>query len=97
MKNKIKIEVVYINEFLKFHKAFTTIEGIKIKKFFEEIELNNIIPNYCKKNNRIGIYGKLVTDNYILKDKDRVEIYEPVIIDPKIKRKKLTARKKVDK
>ena len=97
MKNKIKIEVVYIKKSLKFHKAFTTIEGIKIKKFFDEIELNNIIPNYCKKNNRIGIYGKLVTDNYILKDKDRVEIYEPIIIDPKIKRKKLADRKKADK
>ena len=34
------------------------------------------------------MYGKLVKDTYIIKDKDRVEIYEKIIADPKINRKK---------
>ena len=36
----------------------------------------------------VGVYGKLVEDTYIIKDKDRVEIYEKIIADPKISRKK---------
>ena len=36
----------------------------------------------------VGVYGKLVTSTYIIKDKDRIEIYEEVIADPKINRKK---------
>ena len=36
----------------------------------------------------VGVYGKLVDDTYIIKDKDRVEIYEKIIADPKINRKK---------
>ena len=36
----------------------------------------------------VGVYGKLVNDTYIIKDKDRVEIYEKIIEDPKINRKK---------
>ena len=36
----------------------------------------------------VGVYGKLVKDTYIIKDKDRVEIYEKIIADPKINRKK---------
>ncbi len=36
----------------------------------------------------VGVYGKLVEDTYIIKDKDRVEIYEKIIADPKINRKK---------
>ena len=36
----------------------------------------------------VGVYGKLVNDTYIIKDKDRIEIYEEVIADPKINRKK---------
>ena len=36
----------------------------------------------------VGVYGKLVNDTYIIKDKDRVEIYEKIIADPKINRKK---------
>ena len=36
----------------------------------------------------VGVYGKLVTSTYIIKDKDRIEIYEKIIADPKINRKK---------
>ena len=36
----------------------------------------------------VGVYGKLVKSTYIIKDKDRIEIYEKIIADPKINRKK---------
>ena len=36
----------------------------------------------------VGVYGKLVTSAYIIKDKDRIEIYEKIKADPKIRRKK---------
>ena len=35
-----------------------------------------------------GVYGKLVDGTYLRKDRDRVEIYEKIIADPKINRKK---------
>ena len=36
----------------------------------------------------VGVYGKLVKNTYIIKDKDRIELYEKIIADPKINRKK---------
>ena len=36
----------------------------------------------------VGVYGKLVKNTYIIKDKDRIEIYEKIIADPKVNRKK---------
>ena len=42
----------------------------------------------------VGVYGKLVKDTYIIKDKDRVEIYEKIIADPKINRKKRASYEK---
>ena len=36
----------------------------------------------------VGVYGKLVEDTYIIKEKDRIELYEKIIVDPKINRKK---------
>ena len=36
----------------------------------------------------VGVYGKLVDGTYIIKDRDRIEIYEKIIADPKINRKK---------
>ena len=34
----------------------------------------------------VGIFGKLMDKSYTLKDNDRVEFYERILIDPKIKR-----------
>ena len=42
----------------------------------------------------VGVYGKLVTSTYIIKDKDRIEIYEKIIADPKIRRKKRASHEK---
>ena len=36
---------------------------------------------------RVGIYGKLVLVSQILKSNDRVEIYSPLIADPKAVRR----------
>tara|TARA_B100001057_G_scaffold105157_1_gene102670 strand:- start:1769 stop:2014 length:246 start_codon:yes stop_codon:yes gene_type:complete len=35
----------------------------------------------------VGVFGKLMDKSYTLKDNDRVEFYERILIDPKIKRK----------
>ena len=42
----------------------------------------------------VGVYGKLVKSTYIIKDKDRIEIYEKIIADPKINRKKRASYEK---
>jgi putative ubiquitin-RnfH superfamily antitoxin RatB of RatAB toxin-antitoxin module len=36
----------------------------------------------------IGVYGKLKDKGYIIQNNDRIEIYEAIIADPKIKRKR---------
>lgn len=36
----------------------------------------------------VGIYGKIVESNQVLKDQDRVEILRPLIIDPMHARRK---------
>jgi hypothetical protein len=45
---------------------------------------------------RIGIHGKLKTLDTALRDRDRIEIYRPLIADPKESRRK-RAEKKDDK
>ena len=46
----------------------------KIMAQFPEIKLSE---------NKIGIFGKLVTLDTIVADGDRIEIYRPLTIDPK--------------
>jgi len=38
--------------------------------------------------NKVGIFAKLAKADTVLRDKDRVEIYRPLIADPKAVRKK---------
>jgi len=45
-----------------------------IGQFFPEIDLEN-----CD----LGVFGKVVPSNYELLDGDRIEIYRPLIADPK--------------
>tara|TARA_Y100000768_G_scaffold376198_1_gene347973 strand:- start:7037 stop:7282 length:246 start_codon:yes stop_codon:yes gene_type:complete len=35
----------------------------------------------------VGVYGKLVDKSYTLRENDRVEFYEKILIDPKVQRK----------
>ena len=42
----------------------------------------------------VGVYGKLVSKTYIIKDKDRIEIYEKITANPKINRIKRAAHDK---
>ena len=44
--------------------------------------------------NKIGIFGKLIKLDTVLREKDRVEIYRPLIADPKEVRRKRAANAK---
>ncbi|WP_038316318.1 RnfH family protein [Kingella kingae] len=42
----------------------------------------------------LGIFGKAVKDDTVLRDGDRVEVYRPLLADPKDARRKRVAQKK---
>lgn len=47
--------------------------------------------------NKLGVFAKLVKADTVLRDKDRVEIYRPLIADPKEVRRKRAEEGKVMK
>ncbi|MBT3030512.1 MAG: RnfH family protein [Candidatus Thiodiazotropha sp. (ex Codakia orbicularis)] len=66
--------------------AEQAIEASGILQMFPEIDL---------KANKIGIFGKAAKLDTVLSEGDRVEIYRPLIADPKEARKKRAAEGKV--
>jgi putative ubiquitin-RnfH superfamily antitoxin RatB of RatAB toxin-antitoxin module len=54
-------------------------------------------PEIDPKKNKFGIYAKLSKPDAPLRDRDRVEIYRPLIADPKEVRKQRAAEGKVMK
>ena len=77
------IDIEIINNNKDYKSQYLTLEkGTTIQKL-----VNNIL-NLDIKNYKIGVYGKIQQLSYTLQDKDRVEFYEDIIADPKIKREK---------
>jgi hypothetical protein len=63
----------------------------------EAIEQSGILrdfPEIDLASAKVGIYSKLVKLDAVLRDKDRIEIYRPLIADPKEIRKKRAAEGK---
>ena len=77
------IDIEIINNNKDYKSQYLTLEkGTTIQ------ELVNNILNLDIKNYKIGVYGKIQQLSYTLQDKDRVEFYEDIVADPKIKREK---------
>lgn len=49
------------------------------------------------KSNKLGVFAKLVKADTVLRDRDRIEIYRPLIADPKEVRRKRAEEGKVMK
>jgi putative ubiquitin-RnfH superfamily antitoxin RatB of RatAB toxin-antitoxin module len=66
----------------------------------QAIEASGLMQKYADidlKRNKVGIYGKLTRLDAPLRDRDRVEIYRPLLADPKEVRKKRADEGKVMK
>ncbi|MDY0012194.1 MAG: RnfH family protein [Rhodocyclaceae bacterium] len=65
------------------------VESSGLLQKYPEIELG--------KANKVGVFAKLAKLDTVLKDRDRVEIYRPLIADPKDVRRKRAEEGKVMK
>lgn len=93
--NKIKVEVAYALPEEQLIIPLTVDIGTTVDT---AIELSGLLEKYPEiepgKANKIGIFGKLTKGNTELREKDRVEIYRPLIADPKEVRRKRAAEGK---
>jgi uncharacterized protein len=66
----------------------------------QALEASGLLAKYPEidlRKNKFGIYAKLSKPDALLRDRDRVEIYRPLIADPKEVRKQRAAEGKVMK
>ena len=97
MSDNIDIEVVYAlaheQTLLKqcVPAGATVTEAIKLCGILEKY------PEIDLTSNKLGIFGKLAKADTVLRDKDRIEIYRPLIADPKEVRRKRAEEGKVMK
>lgn len=97
MADMLNIEVCYA---LADHQDIVRLrlpEGATLGQALEASGLLAKYPEIDLKKNKFGIYAKLSKVDAVLRDHDRVEIYRPLIADPKEVRKQRAAEGKVMK
>jgi putative ubiquitin-RnfH superfamily antitoxin RatB of RatAB toxin-antitoxin module len=97
MSDNINIEVVYALPSGQTLLRQPVVSGTTVA---EAIQISGILQKYPEIDlsvNKLGIFGKLTKADTVLRDKDRIEIYRPLIADPKEVRRKRAEEGKVMK
>ena len=97
MPNEILIEVAYALPKKQLIIPVKVKQGITAE---EAIQLSGIVkkfPEIDLEVNQIGIFGKLTQLDHVMRERDRIEIYRPLIADPKEIRRQRAAEGKVMK
>ena len=97
MADTIHVEVVYALPQRQEVASITLPEGSTVGQAIEASGLRAKYPEIDPAKNKLGIYAKLAKVDTALRDRDRVEIYRPLIADPKEVRKQRAAEGKVMK
>jgi putative ubiquitin-RnfH superfamily antitoxin RatB of RatAB toxin-antitoxin module len=97
MNDKVNIEVVYAlpNEQILIRKSVPA--GTTVAEAIQASGILGKHPEIDLATNKIGIFGKLTKADTVLRGKDRIEIYRPLIADPKEVRRKRAEEGKVMK
>lgn len=90
---EIRVEVCYALPDRQFLKALRLPEGSTLRQAVEQSELLREVPELDLESAHVGIYGKLKTLDTVVRDHDRIEVYRPLIADPKEARRRRAGKK----
>jgi putative ubiquitin-RnfH superfamily antitoxin RatB of RatAB toxin-antitoxin module len=97
MADLINIEVVYATDARQDVLKIRVPEGTSVQ---QAIAASGVLEKNAEIDlaiNKVGIFAKLVKLDSVLRDRDRIEIYRPLIADPKEVRKQRAAAGKIMK
>jgi hypothetical protein len=83
----ISVEVAYARPDVQRIVAIEVPEGTTLRQALERSGIAELFPEIDLERAPVGIFGAVVKDReQVLRAGDRVEIYRPLIADPKAKR-----------
>ena len=97
MPETLRIELIYALPEKQQLVSLQLPAGSTVREAIDASGLLQKHPEIDLARNKIGIFGKLSKPDALLRDQDRVEIYRPLIADPKEVRKQRAAEGKVMK
>ena len=90
---QINIEVAYAKPEAQVLLSLMVDEGTTLLEAIKQSGVLNKFPEINLDKNKLGVFGKIAKADTVLREKDRVEIYRPLIADPKASRRKRAEKK----
>ncbi len=94
MSEDILVEVAYALPQKQEVLSLKIRSGAQVSEAIAQSGILRDFPEIELASAKVGIYGKQVKLDAVLRDKDRIEIYRPLIADPKEIRRKRAAEGK---
>ncbi len=94
----ISVEVAYAKPDEQLILRLEVAPGTTLRQAIEQSGILDRLPEIDRANLKVGVFGKLKKPDQVLREGDRVEIYRPLIADPKqVRRERAAAGKRMKK
>jgi len=95
MTDKIEVEIAYATPEQQVLLSIEVEPGTTVEQLIKRSGILEKFPEIeVGKTNKLGIFGKVIKGSAVLREKDRVEIYRPLLADPKEVRRRRAAEGK---
>nr|WP_246172969.1 RnfH family protein [Thermochromatium tepidum] len=88
MTEYLRVSVAYVGADGQALRALEVRAGTSVGEAIEQSGLLRRFPEIDLDVNKVGIFGRLVKLDQPVEEGDRIEIYRPLIADPKTARKR---------
>ena len=88
MSARLSIEVCYASPDGQALIAVELPEGATLQQALDASGILQRFPQIDLNTQKVGVFGKLKPLDAVLADHDRVEIYRPLLVDPKLSRQR---------
>ena len=83
MAERIRVEVACVTPQRQFLRAFNLPAGASVADAIAASGVAAAFPELDVANAKVGVFSRPATREQALRDGDRVEIYRPLVADPK--------------
>lgn len=91
MTEYLQISVAYVGRESQALRSLEVRTGTSVQEAIEQCGLLDQFTEIDLDSNKVGIFGKLIKLEQAVEEGDRIEIYRPLIADPKTARKRRAA------
>lgn len=78
----MNITLIYASPTKQFIQALEVAAGSTVEQVIKQSNILTMHPEISLQENKVGIFNEIVELNTQVKEKDRVEIYRPLTMDP---------------